>query len=465
MRVSRLGAHARFDFGSSLVTFVHKAALIDYSLRTSQKTFSQRTILATLATKSFRRSLASFVRFSLSVFLFSGSLALASEDHSVRMGTDRHLTSEVRRIKIAVLDNGFGDFKEGDSRLPSTARLIPGSVNAPLPTDHGLRMAEIVWDVTGRNPVGPQFYLINSNGFSNFVRAVDFAIANKVDILLFAQVWEFGSNFKGDGFLNAQVRRAREAGILWVNAAGNYGARTWTRSVLETLDLGESAVPQICVAKKASNIRLTLSWTDFQEDPKYVATTDLDLALYDREGNLVGESVLVQGLTSRLARETIELRDLKPGCYDAVISSVKPGVFIPEDQLRLSLFADSQVLWTGADSLDSILPPADSSDLITVGELEPLSSLGQTSDGRWKPEVLVPNSSIQREANTGVRGSSTAAALWTGWLTIYLANRGTTSLPELLDLLKQSWALKTGATGTATPLSWSPEFGSDLLQK
>jgi hypothetical protein len=84
-------------------------------------------------------------------------------------------------------------------------------------------MAQIVWAMTGKHAEGPKFFLLNTNGLSNLKAAVEHAIQQKVDLILYSQVWPFGGNFDGTGFLNEQVNRATKEGIIWINAAGNNG--------------------------------------------------------------------------------------------------------------------------------------------------------------------------------------------------------------------------------------------------
>jgi len=109
--------------------------------------------------------------------------------------TSYSVGSGLKDVKIAVLDNGFAGFAPGKGLLPDTAEFIDGPKNPPAPTPHGLAMAQIAWAVTGQAAAGPKFYLINANGFSNFKAAIDFVIANQVQIVIYSQIWAFGSNF------------------------------------------------------------------------------------------------------------------------------------------------------------------------------------------------------------------------------------------------------------------------------
>src|SRR5947209_7374915 len=76
---------------------------------------------------------------------------------------------------------------------------------------HGLAMAQVVWAVTGFHPGGPKFYLLNANGPTMLRRAVRYAIEQKVDIVLFSDVFEGGGNGDGRGPINRAVADALAA--------------------------------------------------------------------------------------------------------------------------------------------------------------------------------------------------------------------------------------------------------------
>ena len=57
-------------------------------------------------------------------------------------------------------------------------------------------------------------------------------VRERVDVVLYSQVWTFGSDFDGTGFINAQVSRALASGAIWINAAGNFGGAVYQGAVL-----------------------------------------------------------------------------------------------------------------------------------------------------------------------------------------------------------------------------------------
>jgi hypothetical protein len=338
------------------------------------------------------------------------------------------------QLKIAVLDNGFQGYVPGTGLLPDSAELIEGTVNPQAPTPHGLGMAQIIWAMTGQTVTGPKLYLVNTNGFSNFKNAVDFVIAQHVDIVLYSQVWSFGDNFDGKGFINAEVDRATSAGILWINAAGNFGGMVYNGSVTSQERASDHTLTypsgldylRFQNTLDSNSLTITLTWTDFQDTETYNATKDLDLFIYDESGKLVGSSQLIQhgeapptiGTPSQLssyARETVTLPNLDRGNYRIKVVD-KSGNFVSSDQFRVLIDVDrpGSVVFSDRTSGYEIMPPADNPTVFTVGEQTEISSIGPTADGRIKPDAILDDATVTFTNGAVTRGSSNAAAIMTG---------------------------------------------------
>src|SRR4051812_10182347 len=149
----------------------------------------------------------------------------------------------IESVKIAVLDYGFDGVGGGRAYLPDGTVVVehydPDFVRRyhlgdpafrkpfePL-NRHGRIMAQIVWAVAGSHPRGPRFYLLNANGPTMLRRAVRYAIVQGVDIILFSGSFEGGGNGDGRGPIDGIVADALAAGMVWINAAGNYGRRVY----------------------------------------------------------------------------------------------------------------------------------------------------------------------------------------------------------------------------------------------
>jgi hypothetical protein len=384
--------------------------------------------------------------------LFLASFGALSVQAQVRLRNAREIrqfyglnafaSSQIRNMKIAILDNDFEGFLQDRNSLPESTLYIPGPLpgarNSETP-GHGLLMAQIVWGLiqNGSNSTAPQFYLMQSNGLSNLRAAISKAIELKVDMILYAASWETGGNFDGEGFINAEVTRATQAGIAWINAAGNYRGQVYTGDLRVDPSTGLVRTPgpnntfSFSVKYTNTPVKLTLSWNDFKNIEETQTHKDLDWELKDWKGNLVPLKNFKQGPKSRCGNEATYARgnredslhpreqdtiNLSEGLYYLKIIDCS-GNFLGGDRLRLSIqnSKGDAVNFQQAQNQMEIMPPADNVNVITVGDLSPISSLGPTVDGRIKPNFLMPLSRVEMsDGRTLPGGSSTAAAIFAG---------------------------------------------------
>lgn len=367
-----------------------------------------------------------------------GDYLLDSKEIAAKAGISNfHKKNEIgHRIKIAVLDNGFAGWQQAIGKtLPPNTKYIEGPVNQPLNTDHGTKVAEIAYSMaTGKALVdntnlvgGPEILLINANGFSNFKHAITTVIDKDVDIVLYAQVWEFGGNFDGQGFINREVERALERGVTWINAAGNYGLSTFQGNIQNGSDSRYLLLPyanrfvRLRVGANNTKVKLVLSWTDFQDSSDYRTSKDLDLIVSDDSGNELAVSKLHQdgephtenaGEYSDHARETLELM-LDRGLYYLKIEN-RSHNFSSNDRFRLS--ADGRgILFLDRTTDNTIMIPADHSQVIAVGATDTIDSASRAESDELpaKPEMLFP-SNIMFAHGQRVQGTSAAAAVAAG---------------------------------------------------
>ncbi|MDR3608191.1 MAG: protease [Oligoflexia bacterium] len=377
----------------------------------------------------------------------------------------------VKRLKIAVLDNGFAGFQNAITQgaLPPNTQYIAGQIPNPNASEkHGLVMAELLYGLLTHDGAAPefapaQFLLYNAYGYTNFSAAVKDLIAKKVDLVLYAQNWEYGGNLDGHGFIDAVVAQATTAGILWVNSAGDFGDTTYNSQILPAPGtLGEDGWAQLpgpnrsvqirCAPSGASQcmLRLVLSWNDFKDDVSLGTQKDLDLILTDDELNIVGASELVQVQTpsnlpgqSLYPREIIEVA-LKPGLYYARVK-IKSQNFGANDKLRLTASGDF-ISMVEHSSDESLLVPADRSDVIAVGATDTAKSSRSVSLG--KPDVSTI-SLIRLSANEQYEGTSSASAAIAATLALIASENPAASRDDLLNALKSQ-------AGFSSPISNGP---------
>lgn len=375
-----------------------------------------------------------------------------------RLGLDSFLNKDaLRNIKIAVLDTGFQGFEANSGVLPRSTELVEkydwaDGNNSLEPTPHGLYMAQIIWALTGNHVDGPQFYLLNTNGLTNLRRATAFAIEHKVDIILYSQNWEYGGNFDGHGFINEIVNEATSHGIIWVNAAGNYGSRVFNGLVARLSD--ENNCLKFVNKYDRNQISLTLAWNDFQESEDYQTNKDLDLLLVDSRETIIARGDRAQvrlpatvddrSLPTRRpsahARERINAV-LDRGQYCIRIKNVSKN-FAATDTVRVSVMSDNKP----EDALEfvdhspghEIMIPADNPNVIAVGNLSPQSSRGPTADGRSKPDIVLDLSEARFTDGFISSGTSNSAAYFAGIVAALKSHNTSLSRNDLLELAKKN---------------------------
>jgi hypothetical protein len=403
-------------------------------------------------------------------------LGLAPEYENVR---------GVESLKIAVLDYGFAGLDTGRRYLPEGTTLVEhyepefvrrfklGDPDFRKPLDpanvHGRLMAQIVWAVTGSNPRGPHFYLLNANGPTMLRRAVRYAIEQKVDLILFSGAFEGAGNGDGRGPINRIVADALAADILWINAAGNYGRRVYNGPVrldrdgyLRFRDGADGTALRFRNRLDENTITVTLTWNDYREQEDAGTVKDLDLYVEDRSGKRLaaGEKTQVAGDKaagpdeSRNPRERVVLTDLPPTAdLYRIRVRAKTANFGPDDRVRVLVTSsresyidpetgavDDAVTFYDATGKGELYPPADNPLVLTVGDTSPASSAGPTADHRVKPDVILPDSRAFFSDGEVTAGSSNAAAYFAGVVAVLKAAEPGLRTRHLLRLARQDAA-------------------------
>jgi hypothetical protein len=338
---------------------------------------------------------------------------------------------------------------------------VAGPVASPadLKVEHGLRMAQILTafmtDDMDATQWAPDLTLYNVFGYSNLKSAVDDIIANKVDLVLYSEVWEYGGNFDGTGFINEQVTRATNSGVIWVNAAGNFGLTTYN-SKIETLEESWVRLPDQnnalairCDAKKGKKcpLKVVLSWNDFKNDVNVGTKKDLDLALTDDLLNVLQSSSLKQTTEeaddrpgfSKYPREIIQT-EVSAGTYYLRVKN-RSNNFKDRDRLRITV--DGENLTMSSHSNDeTLLNPADNTSVITVGASD--SDRSSTSRRLGKPDITAP-SSIELSEGGEYRGSSNSAAIVAAGLGLLKTSRPKLTRKDLLKTVTAGRDYDSGA--------------------
>jgi hypothetical protein len=406
----------------------------------------------------------------------------------------------VEALKVAVLDYGF-DGAGSKPYLPDNTVIVehydPELVRRNHLGDpeyrkdfergnrHGRTMAQIVWAVTGFRPGGPQFYLLNANGPTMLRRAIRYAIEQKVDLILFSGSFEGGGNGDGRGPINRAVADALAAGILWVNAAGNYGHCVYSGPVrigdgdyLRFRDGADGTVLRFRNRVDENTVTVTLTWNDYREQEDAGTDKDLDLYVEDPAGRLIGSSTKTQvpgdrepgADETRNPRERVVLTDL-PANLDfnyRIRVRARSHNFTWDDRVRVLVTSsresyvdpatntpDEAVKFFDATGKQELYPPADNPLVLTVGDSSPVSSVGPTADHRVKPDVILEDSRAFFSDGEVSSGSSNAAAYFAGVVALLKAAEPGLQTRHLLGLARPdapAATLRTAGAGAVERL-------------
>lgn len=397
-------------------------------------------------------------------------------------------------LKIAIFDYDFKGYEEARGRsLPNHVVFRPGIVEIELPPSaqherpHGLVMAEILHSEIG-NKIPYDLYLYDVRGFSNFQEAVSNAIRDGIDLIIHPMVRDYGSNFDGRGFVNAEVNRALQHGIIWFNAAGNFGKTSYTGQPSKYDKNSQNwvempgyvnSLPFKCAPPKevpTCKVRITLSWTGHSDDPLAGTDKDLDMLLADDtlktfkgwiEANrkqVVGK--IKNNSESNYPREVIEA-ELKPGQYTIRVSNRSEN-FTDSDRYRIAT-DNPYIEFEYYDSEENIFNPADNPGVITVGASDSDRSSQSVSLG--KPEVKMP-SFMQLPNGQQISGSSVAVTRAAARAALYLASNRSLSRERLISLLNNEPATTTetiaetpsALSTTKTPVTQPQTSPSDVTE-
>lgn len=352
-------------------------------------------------------------------------------------------------VKVGILDFGF----EGYAALVRRGELPPAVAQRAFNRVrrlengevHGTACAEIVHDVAP----GARLYLAAVDGRPDQILNAARWLAEEqdVDIISFSGGGHYGPH-NGTAILDRVVDAlVADTGVLWVNAAGNEGAKHWGGPARDADRNGwiefEREWPALAVRPARGQIVVQISWDDWGDDPRRpTPTQDIDAFLFEfdprtRQIRQVARSENPQSGRGR-PMELLSYERARPGQAYAValratrvtrpvqlhVFNLTPGEMMPA--------APSGSVGIPATARGALAVGAVD---VTSGRLEAFSSQGPTDDGRVKPEVSAPDKTRSLAYDGRFPGTSAACPHVSGFAALLMELQPSADREELTRMV------------------------------
>lgn len=329
-------------------------------------------------------------------------------------------------VEIAVVDLGFREWQQRQSQGELAAQVATadfcsaGAFDGPTADDHGTAVAEIVHELAP----GAKLHLVCVDDLISLGQAKDYVIANDIAIVNHSIAWlntSRGDGSGGPGTPDAFVADARAQGVLWVNAAGNYGEEHWSGTFSDPDGDDIHNFPD----DEANEVHLLaggcvfLKWDDWPASGQ-----DFDLFLLQPSETGPDELVDISESEQDGSQEPIEAvcADVEGSYYVSI------GSFAATQSPRFDLVVTEGHSLEHSEPAGSVVEPASSPAALAAGAacwetgaLEDYSSRGPTIDNRTKPDLLGPDAVSTEtydpsaaDCTAGFAGTSASAAHVTG---------------------------------------------------
>jgi len=296
-------------------------------------------------------------------------------------------------LKIGILDQGFDGYRDlVGTRLPlsvTAQSFVPGVTVDGTGLTHGTAVAEIIHAVA---PDAELFLAHYDGGDVSMGNAVEWLMEQGVSIISHS-AGGLAAPMDGTGRDAELADRVADAGLIWVNSAGNAANQHYRGTFTDSNGdlIHEFAPDKTTLGFQSESNGLTqiiLNWDDWAEG----GTQDLDLYLLDADGNIIASSRNTRD-GSRPPVEQILFQFDNNRTYFLTVN----GVTV-DRPVRVDIYIHQTSNLELADPNGSLATPGDARGSLTVGavfwrtdELEPFSSRGPTADGRIKPDLVGPD--------------------------------------------------------------------------
>ncbi|HQF99136.1 MAG TPA: S8 family serine peptidase, partial [Candidatus Aminicenantes bacterium] len=310
--------------------------------------------------------------------------------------------STANPVKIAVLDLGFSGYAAligGELPAGIIVRSFRADEDPEAGLVHGTACAEIVHDMAP----DALLYLVNFQTDVELGAAVDYLIAENVDVISCSLVWPGAGAGDGTGPICEIVKRCAARGILWVNAAGDDALSHWQADFTDANNdsfqdfASGDEILQWAVAA-GGETRAVLTWDDWGEwnGSSYDAPTrDFDLLLWRWTGAAWELLEFCDDWqTGEAGQKPLEQTSLwKTGKATYYGISILKWNAAGAPRLRLIVQGNAEAVEYAVPG-GSLGIPADAPGAVSVGAtdvetdvLQAWSSRGPTADGRIKPDL------------------------------------------------------------------------------
>jgi hypothetical protein len=367
-------------------------------------------------------------------------------------------------IRVGIIDGGF----TGMAALLGTE--LPGSVHARCYTgvgqvtsalsaceaegiDHGTAVAETIVDMAP----GVSLYVANPFSLLDYQRTVTWMAQNGVKVINASLATAYEGPGDGTdptgGSLYTIITQASNAGILWVNSAGNSGENGWfgpwadpdgDRFLNFEGDDQENSLVLVAGQQAIVTARWNEAWGR--------ARNDYDIGVFDTAGSLIASSVDVQNGNDDPV-ETLIFEAPASATYH-IVATRHSGAAVSRFQILVLTSGDSPLehqvpagtIPTPVDSRATGFVAVGAVDVSTPGTIEDYSSRGPTVDNRIKPDVVAGDCGVTTTFGAFC-GTSQSAPYVTGAAALLLEAFPKSTAAQAASLLRS----RAVPLGTSSP--------------